>query len=121
MRNTVGLSYLPVRLRRRAEFIPWNRFLGTINVYKYGLGCPSQFKGRLVFTSSKRFCVISSPTDVSPKEKSRMPRPLDNASPYDPYWGGGEIYNIYVSNQFQTVLFKRGGGGPVGVTNFTIG
>jgi hypothetical protein len=33
-RNRVGieLSYRPARLHRRAEFIPWNRFLGSINV-----------------------------------------------------------------------------------------
>jgi hypothetical protein len=33
-RNRVGtgLSYRPARLNRLAEFIPWNRFLGSINV-----------------------------------------------------------------------------------------
>ncbi len=38
-RNWVGieLSYRPVRLNRLAELIPWNRFLGSWNVYKYGL------------------------------------------------------------------------------------
>jgi hypothetical protein len=33
----IGLSYRPARLHRLAEFIPWNRFLGSINVQKYGL------------------------------------------------------------------------------------
>jgi hypothetical protein len=28
----IGLSYRDVRLHRLAEFIPWNRFLGSINV-----------------------------------------------------------------------------------------
>ncbi len=28
----IGLSYLPARLHRLAEFIHWNRFLGSINV-----------------------------------------------------------------------------------------
>jgi hypothetical protein len=28
----IGFSYRPSRLRRLAEFIPWNRFLGSINV-----------------------------------------------------------------------------------------
>ncbi len=28
----IGLSYRPARLNRLAEFIPWNRFLGSINV-----------------------------------------------------------------------------------------
>jgi hypothetical protein len=28
----IGLSYRPARLHRLAEFIPWNRFLGSINV-----------------------------------------------------------------------------------------
>ncbi len=27
-----GLSYRPARLYRLAEFIPWNRFLGSMNV-----------------------------------------------------------------------------------------
>ncbi len=36
-RGGIGLSYRPARLHRLAEFIPWNRFLGSINVQKYGL------------------------------------------------------------------------------------
>jgi hypothetical protein len=36
-RVEIGLSYRPARLHRLAEFIPWNRFLGSINVEKYGL------------------------------------------------------------------------------------
>jgi hypothetical protein len=28
----IGFSYRPARLHRLAEFIPWNRFLGSINV-----------------------------------------------------------------------------------------
>ncbi len=31
------LTYRPARLHRLAESIPWNRFLGFFNVYKYGL------------------------------------------------------------------------------------
>jgi hypothetical protein len=31
------LSYRPARLHSLAESIPRNRFLGSINVYKYGL------------------------------------------------------------------------------------
>ncbi len=31
------LTYRPARLHRLAEPIPWNRFLGSLNVYKYGL------------------------------------------------------------------------------------
>jgi hypothetical protein len=27
-----GLSYRPARLHRLVEFMPWNRFLGSINV-----------------------------------------------------------------------------------------
>jgi hypothetical protein len=38
-RVVMRLLYLPARLHRLAEFIPWNRFLGSINVYKYGLSC----------------------------------------------------------------------------------
>jgi hypothetical protein len=28
----IGLSYRPARLHRLAEFIPWNRFLSSMNV-----------------------------------------------------------------------------------------
>jgi hypothetical protein len=31
-RGGIGLSYRPARLHRLAELIPWNRFLGSINV-----------------------------------------------------------------------------------------
>jgi hypothetical protein len=31
----IGLLYRPARLHRLAEFIPWNRFRGTIHVQKY--------------------------------------------------------------------------------------
>ncbi len=31
-RGVIGLSYRPARLHRPAEFIPWNRFLGSRNV-----------------------------------------------------------------------------------------
>ncbi len=31
------LAYLPARLHRLLESIPWNRFLGSLNVYKFGL------------------------------------------------------------------------------------
>jgi hypothetical protein len=31
------LSYWPARLHRLTKSIPRNRFLGSINVYKYGL------------------------------------------------------------------------------------
>jgi hypothetical protein len=33
----IGLSYRPARLHRLTESIPWNRFLGYLNVYKFGL------------------------------------------------------------------------------------
>ncbi len=31
------LTCRPARLYRLAESIPWNRFLGSLNVYKFGL------------------------------------------------------------------------------------
>ncbi len=31
-RAGIGLSYRPARLQRLAEPIPWNRFLGSLNV-----------------------------------------------------------------------------------------
>jgi hypothetical protein len=39
----IGLSYRTARLHRLAELILWNRFLGSINVWKFGLflGCSS--------------------------------------------------------------------------------
>jgi hypothetical protein len=32
-REGIGLSYRPARLHRLAKSIPWNRFLGSFNVY----------------------------------------------------------------------------------------
>ena len=42
----IGLSYRPARLHRLTEFIPWNRFLGSINVLKYGLSTPGTMSAR---------------------------------------------------------------------------
>jgi hypothetical protein len=38
-RNQVGtgLSYRPARVHRLSDSIPWNRLLGSLNVYKLGL------------------------------------------------------------------------------------
>jgi hypothetical protein len=36
-REGIGLSYRPARLLRLAESIPWNRFLGSLKVKKFGL------------------------------------------------------------------------------------
>jgi hypothetical protein len=33
----IGVSYRPARLHRLAEMIPWNRFLGSSKVKKFGL------------------------------------------------------------------------------------
>jgi hypothetical protein len=33
----IGLSYRPARPHRLKESIPWNRYLGSLNVYKFGL------------------------------------------------------------------------------------
>jgi hypothetical protein len=45
-RNRVGirLLYRPARLHRLAEFIPWNRLPGSINVLKYGLSIQTPFR-----------------------------------------------------------------------------
>ncbi len=42
-------SYRPARLHRLAKSIPRNRFLGSINVYKYGLRAPFPWCGLLQF------------------------------------------------------------------------
>jgi hypothetical protein len=36
-RNRIGLSHWPARLHSLAELIPWNRFLGSLKVKKFGL------------------------------------------------------------------------------------
>jgi hypothetical protein len=36
-RAEIGLSYRPARLHSLAELIPWNRFLGSLKVEKFGL------------------------------------------------------------------------------------
>ncbi len=56
--GTITLFVAPARLQRLAESIPWNRFLGPLNVYKYGLCssvavqksfCQTQGYGKYVF------------------------------------------------------------------------
>ncbi len=47
-RGGIGLSYRPARLHRMAEFIPWNRFPGSLNVYKYGLSLTITVGGNVV-------------------------------------------------------------------------
>jgi hypothetical protein len=53
-RGGIGLSYRPARLHRLAEFIPWNRFLGSINVLKiraqYEENIEGENNGYIVFT-----------------------------------------------------------------------
>jgi hypothetical protein len=41
----IGLSYRPARLHSLAEWVPWNRFLGSLKVQKFGLWfiTPSRF------------------------------------------------------------------------------
>jgi hypothetical protein len=36
-REEIGLLYQPARLRRLEELMPWNRFLGSLKVTKFGL------------------------------------------------------------------------------------
>jgi hypothetical protein len=36
-RGGIGLSYRPARLHSLAELVPWNRFLGSLKVKKFGL------------------------------------------------------------------------------------
>ncbi len=33
----IGLSYRPARLHRLVEWVPWNQFLGSLKVEKFGL------------------------------------------------------------------------------------
>ncbi len=58
-RGGIGLAYRPARLHRLAEFIPWNRFLGSINVQKYGLcrltAPPPPFRCCTILTSHFAF------------------------------------------------------------------
>jgi hypothetical protein len=42
----IGISYRPARLHRLAELMPWNRFLGSINVLKYGLWVRRRYMGQ---------------------------------------------------------------------------
>ncbi len=37
-RVVIWLSYRPARLHSLAELVPWNRFLGSLKVLKFGLG-----------------------------------------------------------------------------------
>ncbi len=46
------LSYWPARLQRLAKSIPRNRFLGSVNVYKYGLWLPYPLSVTVIFLTS---------------------------------------------------------------------
>ncbi len=56
--NPICRNVLPGRLHRLAESIPQNRFLGSINVYKYGLGVqvlPMQDCSQLITTRNYNY------------------------------------------------------------------
>jgi hypothetical protein len=54
-RNQEGivLLYRPARLHKLAALIPWNRFLGSLKVKKFGLGV-ERSKGRGLCPVSRR-------------------------------------------------------------------
>ncbi len=49
LRGTIGLLYRPARLYRLAELIPWNQFLGSLKVYKFGL-CRHHIYSQNIYT-----------------------------------------------------------------------
>ncbi len=49
------LTYRPARLHRLAESVPWNRFLGSLIVYKFGLSTVFQLAGTKTKDSSFSF------------------------------------------------------------------
>ncbi len=64
LRNWVGiwLSHRPARLHRLTEFILWNRFLGSINVWKYGLSIPDSmlcWNFRTIYGARRKLVGIS--------------------------------------------------------------
>jgi hypothetical protein len=40
----IGLSYRPARLYSHSDLVPWNRFLGSLKVKKFGLCCSKFYK-----------------------------------------------------------------------------
>jgi hypothetical protein len=63
------LTYRPARLYRLAKSIPRNRFLGSLNVYKFGLCCPA-VSGHIVHhpwdVSYKGFMIPKKRTGTQP-------------------------------------------------------
>jgi hypothetical protein len=49
----LGLSYRPARLHRLVESIPWNRFLSSLNVYKFGLRSQKTFADNCIKKSAQ--------------------------------------------------------------------
>ncbi len=47
------LTYRLARLHRLVESIPWNRFLGSLNVYTYGLSMEGFFSGNKLIQGGK--------------------------------------------------------------------
>ncbi len=70
----IGLSCRPARLHRLAELIPWNRFLGSLKVLKFGLCCCRTVRRH-------QLCCCAPTGDESP---ALLPTPGQIFLPYQP-------------------------------------
>ncbi len=106
------LSYWPARLHRLAKSIPRNRFLGSINVYKYGLCvtitgsdvskmvCVYRILEAARCSVSVADCVSARPSDgwgngTTVGHHDRSPGYLDQANTPLPERGGGWVQGMY--------------------------
>jgi hypothetical protein len=64
-RKGIGLSYRPARLQRLAELTPWNRFLASIKVEKFGLSSPRTAVKLYSYPSTHVQLSLFSSTEVS--------------------------------------------------------
>jgi hypothetical protein len=71
-----SLTYRPARLHRLAESIPWHRFLGSLNVSKYGL-CLGSVPRKLLFWLHSR--EQPSPKGLNNIKKSAVSRGVNTS------------------------------------------
>ncbi len=88
----IGLPYRPARLHRLAKVIPRNRFLGSLNVRKFGLGII--VRGKRATNLSKTYFVF---TSIPCREPIRFPLPLHFPRPF--HWNGESRVSFLIAEQ----------------------
>jgi hypothetical protein len=94
-RNRVGirLSYRPVRLHRLAKSIPWNRFPGSLKVFKILLSLSRQPPVLCSCWQAGETAKTESPRERGGGRRPPLPLPLPPSSPVPHSWYRVPDYN----------------------------